>query len=101
MGIFHDVENAFPVASAPKSVEEIGQTVFMQSPRQEKTGTQGQQYRYRQRKPGGENPERQGHHSSREPSAKAPVAHHVPETFGRHGTNPPERQTGEKHQGSQ
>ena len=105
--LFITITNAnFDKAAIIRKIKEglqlkIGQTVFMQSPRQEKTGTQGQQYRYRQRKPGGENPERQGHHSPREPSAKAPVTHHVPKAFGRHRTNPPERQTGEKHQSSQ
>ena len=98
--VFHDVEDALAVAApTAKTVEEVGQPVFVQGTSEQHAGGNGQQHSQRIGQHLTAEIEHGGHHATREPAGQRPPLHHGIIALAGRLMQSPQGQTGEKHQG--
>ena len=100
MGVFHNPEDGVAVAASTEAVAEVGQSILVESTRQEHTARQGKHHADRRgtaEQRGA--PEDESHHAARQPTGQRPQRHDMPIVLGLHLAQPPQGQAGEEGEG--
>lgn len=96
--ILHNLKRALTVCASAHSVAEIGESVFVKSTSQHHTHHQCQRNAHISRKHHRRQPERQAHHTARQPSSQRPQRHHALIVATRHIGQTPKRQARKERQ---